>query len=232
MRRSLAKAQSRLNTASISPHDTSGFDVAVALFSAVRQVSDEVLHAHEGKVGEISGILGAALGLDVEEVTALIQAASLHDIGKFAIPAKILGKTGPLTPEELLEIQRHPVNGAQILINAGYGPDDAAVQAARHHHEKFDGSGYPDGLSGTEIPLAARITAVADVYDALRALRPYKKPIDHKTALKIILEGDDRTRPEHFDPEILAALLAQQALVKAVWEEPTTATGRLSRRQN
>ena len=80
--------------------------------------------------------------------------------------------------------------------------------------------------------MAARITAVADVYDALLALRPYKKPIDHKTALKIILEGDDRTRPEHFDPEILAALLAQQALVQAVWEEPTTATGRLSRRQN
>lgn len=232
MRRSQANAQNRSNAEAVESHYRNGFDIAVALFTAVRQVSDEVLHAHESKVGEISGILGAALGLNAEEVTALIQAASLHDIGKFAIPAKILGKNGPLTPEEIHEIQRHPVNGAQILINAGYGPDDAAVQAAHYHHEKFDGSGYPEGLSGTDIPLAARITAVADVYDALRALRPCKEPISHQTALKIILEGDGRTRPEHFDPDILAALLAQQALVQAVWEAPATATSRLSRRPN
>jgi putative two-component system response regulator len=211
-------SRSTFEDGAVGTADAHVFDPAIALFTAVRQVTDEVLHAHENKVGEIAGVLGEALGQSDDQVAQLVKASSLHDIGKFAIPSTILGKNGPLTPEEILEIQKHASNGAQILLNAGYGPDDMPVQVARYHHEKFDGTGYPDGLVGRDIPLAARITAVADVYDALRALRPYKAPIDHETALRIINEGDGRTRPEHFDPEVLQALSSANERVRSVWD--------------
>lgn len=197
---------------------TTMFDPAVALFTAVRQVADEVLHAHENKVGTISGLIAAALGFPDEECARIAKASTLHDIGKFAIPKHILGKQGPLDAEELKEIRKHAENGADILMRSGLAADDMAVIIARHHHEKFDGTGYPHGLAGQAIPLPARITAVADVYDALRATRPYKDPIDHETACEMILNGSGRTDPRHFDPEILKAFEAQHEVIAAHWE--------------
>lgn len=210
----VAKADSTVDQAS----SREVFDPAVALFTGVRQVADEVLHAHEDKVGRISRILAIQMGLSRSEVVTIARASSLHDIGKFGIPKCTLGKQGPLDPEEIKEIQRHAEHGAQILIRSGMAPDDLAVLVARHHHEKFDGSGYPTGRAGTDIPLAARITAVADVYDALRALRPYKDPIDHDTAMSMILEGNAHTRPGHFDPEVLHAFWEARDRIRGDWE--------------
>jgi putative two-component system response regulator len=195
------------------------FDPAVALFTAVRQVADEALHAHENKVGAIAGLLAAALGRPEEECAVIAKASTLHDIGKFAIPKHILGKKGPLDAEEIKIIHQHAENGAEILMRSGLAADDMAVVIARYHHEKFDGSGYPEGLIGQAIPLAARITAVADVYDALRATRPYKDPINHENACDMILNGSGRTDPRHFDPEILQALKTHGDAIKARWSE-------------
>jgi putative two-component system response regulator len=139
----------------------------------------------------------------------LYQASALHDIGKVGIPDAILLKPGKLTPEEFEVMKKHCEIGAGTL-NAvlQQHPDNQflrmGVEVARSHHEKWDGKGYPDGLQGEAIPLAARITALADVYDALTSKRCYHPPASHEDAGRIILEGDG----SHFDPDVVAAFKA------------------------
>jgi len=154
---------------------------------------------------------GAPAGLTPETIDELAKAAPLHDIGKVAIRDAILLKDGPLSAEEWVEMKTHTVRGAELLQKAIDRLDhDAgpmlrfAKQIARHHHERWDGSGYPDGLSGEAIPLAARLMAVADVYDALTTTRPYKPAWDHAAAMACIVEGAGR----HFDPVLVDGLLA------------------------
>jgi len=138
----------------------------------------------------------------------LEQAAPLHDIGKVAVPDSVLLKPGRLTKEEFDIIKQHSTFGGDIIAKTrtivGDNPLlEFAEQIAFFHHEKWDGNGYPNGLKGAEIPLPARLMAIADVYDALISERPYKKAFTHEEAVDIILRGDDRTRPEEFDPKIL-----------------------------
>ena len=133
-------------------------------------------------------------------------AASLHDIGKVGIPDNVLLKPGKLTPEERLIIERHPAIGADTLLTVRerLGDDallDLSLQVARSHHERWDGKGYPDKLAGVMIPLAARIVALADVYDALTSVRVYKPALSHADATAIIRDG----RGSHFDPDVVAA---------------------------
>ena len=153
--------------------------------------------------------LDPALGLDEARIEALARSAPLHDIGKVAIPDRILLKPGPLTAEEWVVMKTHTFHGADLLQRAadrlgaragpllGYG-----IEIARHHHERWDGSGYPDGLVGAAIPLSARLLAVADVYDALISERPYKRALSHDQALRHIQAGSGT----HFDPVIARAL--------------------------
>ena len=141
-------------------------------------------------------------------ISMLEQAAPLHDIGKVAVPDHVLFKPGPLTKEEFEIIKDHTTFGADIIRKTEMIVGDnpllkIAEQIACCHHEKWDGSGYPNGFKGEEIPLGARLMAVADVYDALISERPYKKAFSHAEAVDIILHGDDRTRPEDFDPKLL-----------------------------
>ena len=141
-------------------------------------------------------------------ISMLEQAAPLHDIGKVAVPDKVLFKPGALTGEEFEVIKQHTTFGADIIRKTenivGANPLlQIAEQIAGCHHEKWDGTGYPQGLKGEDIPLSARLMAVADVYDALISERPYKKPFSHEEAVAIILHGDNRTRPEEFDPQVL-----------------------------
>jgi putative two-component system response regulator len=136
-----------------------------------------------------------------EYAANIVPASQLHDIGKVAIPDAVLLKTGKLTDEEWKIMKTHPQHGADILTDAAaeLGSQsllDVAREIALAHHEKWDGGGYPHGLKGEAIPISARITSVADVYDALRDKRPYKPGFDHETARQIILEG----RGTHFDP--------------------------------
>jgi putative two-component system response regulator len=152
-------------------------------------------------------------GLDAAQIDALARAAPLHDVGKVAIPDHILLKPGPLTADEWVVMKTHAQRGGDLLQRAvdrlgeRAGPLlHHAIQIARHHHEKWDGSGYPDGLAGTAIPLSARLMAVADVYDALINRRPYKTSMSHEQALAIIEQGSG----SHFDPTLVQALRAVQ----------------------
>ncbi len=147
----------------------------------------------------------------------LCLSSILHDIGKVGIPDHILLKPDKLSPEEFTIIKTHPLIGGKVLEESeALNPDRSFLAigklVAYHHHEKWDGSGYPYGLKGTEIPLSARIVAVADVYDALRSDRPYKKAFSHEKAMEIIL-ADSGT---HFDPTLTEALCAIEALFRDV----------------
>ena len=148
--------------------------------------------------------------LSAEHIDQIAKAAPLHDIGKIAIPDYILLKQGRHTPEEFEIMKTHSVKGESMLLRSQHELGDEnlmllyAAQIARSHHERWDGSGYPDGLAGEAIPLPARLMAVADVYDALRSRRPYKRAFDHAEAYDILLQG----RATHFDPLLIDAFIA------------------------
>ena len=146
------------------------------------------------------------------------QASSLHDVGKVGISDAILLKPGKLTPEEFEQMKEHTVIGAQTLemVQARF-PNNAfialGIDIARSHHEKWDGTGYPDGLAGEKIPLPARIMAIADVYDALRSKRCYKDAVGHEAALEILRQG----RETHFDPRVVDAFLMAEEKIREVY---------------
>jgi response regulator RpfG family c-di-GMP phosphodiesterase len=171
---------------------------------------------------EAAAGLPAFLGRLTPDVRRTIeQAAPLHDIGKVAVADSILNKPGKFTPEEYAEMKKHAAAGADTLAEVRRQSRFAsaflhtAEEIARHHHEKWNGSGYPDGLSGEAIPLSARVAAVADVYDALRSPRVYKKGCSHEEAVDIILSGS----PGHFDPGLLAAFAAVHQQFAQVYNE-------------
>jgi putative two-component system response regulator len=147
--------------------------------------------------------LGKALNVDEAMLKALWLGGFLHDLGKIAVPDHILLKNGPLDAEERAVIQIHPVIGAD-LVN-GMHTLDSVRPIIRHHHERFNGSGYPDGLKGEEIPLGARIMSVVDVYDALCTARPYKPAFSHEVATDILLR---ETEGGSWDPQIVRAFIA------------------------
>ena len=134
-----------------------------------------------------------------EYIACLIKGSFLHDVGKIAISDRILLKPGKLTDEETVIMKTHVHHGVDIVGHYGWLKDAADV--VRYHHEKYDGSGYEAGLKGHDIPINARIFAVADVFDALTSRRPYKEPLDLETAMRILMES----RGSHFDPMLIDA---------------------------
>ncbi|MGH2754842.1 MAG: HD-GYP domain-containing protein [Actinomycetota bacterium] len=125
----------------------------------------------------------------------------LHDIGKIGVPDSILNKPGPLDADEWNIMRRHPEMGAKLIVPLGF--DDIVTDVILHHHERWDGSGYPFGLHGEDIPLPARVLAVADAYDAMTCERPYSTPVEMDDALTIIELSSDK----HFDPEVVDVFL-------------------------
>jgi len=144
--------------------------------------------------------------LSEEEIARICMASALHDIGKLSIPSAILNKPGRLTDEEFAVMKTHSAVGAQMLEGLMEQYDDPLLKSAyeicRWHHERYDGRGYPDGLSDKEIPLSAQAVALADVYDALTSERCYKKAYSHETAMEMILSGQCGA----FSPLMLACL--------------------------
>ena len=148
----------------------------------------------------------------------LMMAAPMHDIGKISVPDSVLQKPGRLTPEEFEIIKRHAVSGGEIIQNTfGHVGNaqylDMAYNVALHHHEKWNGKGYPDGLSGTDIPLSARIMAVADVFDAVSAKRCYRDAMPLEQCYDIIQKG----RGKDFDPDIVDIFMANKDKVEEIY---------------
>jgi HD-GYP domain-containing protein (c-di-GMP phosphodiesterase class II) len=171
-------------------------EVMIGLINSL-EAKDRYTKGHSGRVAQYAALLARGMGYDEEGLHRVEQAALLHDIGKLAIPDAILNKPGKLTPEELEFVKSHPARGCAIIQSIDSLSDK--VPGIRHHHEWIDGSGYPDGLAGEEIPLDARIIAVADVYDAMTSLRAYRQPLTREAAV-------DHLRREagaHLDPGLV-----------------------------
>lgn len=152
-------------------------------------------------------------------IESIFESSPLHDIGKIAIPDAILLKPGRLLPEEIEVMKRHTVIGASVLreVQAKCGSNEfiaMSIDIAMSHHERWDGRGYPEGLKGPDIPLSARIVAIADVYDALRSKRPYKEPFSHEKALEIITAE----KGKHFDPAVVDAFMKQEKIIEEISE--------------
>jgi putative nucleotidyltransferase with HDIG domain len=180
-----------------------------ALASAV-EARDAYTGRHAERVAAYGMQIATAAGMSLGEEPEIEFGFLLHDVGKVAVPDAILFKPGPLTPEERAIIERHPVTGSEIVRDIGFL--GAARDVIRSHHERWDGTGYPDGLAGTDIALSARAFAVADTLDALTTNRPYRRASSFPKARAIIV-GDSGT---HFDPEIIAAY---ESLPDAVLQE-------------
>ncbi len=161
---------------------------------------------HIRRIGEYAQLVAKELGWSKERQKLMYLAAPLHDVGKIGTPESILLKPGKLDPDEVDIMKEHAQNGYDILSYSKHPIMVAAANIARNHHERWDGGGYPRGLKGTEIPIEARITALVDAYDALRSKRPYKPEFDQQKTLSIMLDGDSRTDPSHFDPELINIL--------------------------
>lgn len=158
------------------------------------------------------------MGMPQSQAGIIGAAAYFHDIGKLSLPADILAKRGPLSIDEQASVAQHCEIGARQLRPAATAFARTAANIALWHHQHFNGGGYPGGLAGHDIPLEARIAAVADVYDALRSARPYKSALGHKDAFSIMVDGDDRTSPSAFDPDILQAFIDCHYDISITWD--------------
>ncbi len=192
-----------------------------AIFTLMRaaEYRDDETGAHVKRISYYTRVLAEALGMDRDFCEMIFYASPMHDIGKIGTPDQILLKPGQFTSEEWGIMKEHTVTGGRILAGATSPYLKMGREIALGHHERWDGSGYPRGARGEAIPLPARIMQIADVYDALRSKRPYKPAYDHVRTMEIICEGDGRTAPSHFDPDILNAFKKQADMLNDIFEE-------------
>ncbi len=169
-------------------------------YSALALVSE----VHSGHVAFLATSLARALSVSEWDLARLSLAALLHDVGKVYVPTCILGKPGPLTPEEWALIKQHPARGEQTLRGIGI-TDSYVLASVRHHHERIDGQGYPDGLRGGQIPLGARIIAIADAWEAMTSTRPYQPALSLAAAKAELI----RCSGHQFDSEYVHVFLNQ-----------------------
>ena len=174
---------------------------------------------HLQRMSLYSRVIAERVGLDEEEAEVIELASPLHDIGKIGIPDSILLKKGALDDQEMKMMRKHPIIGYEILQGSPSKYLQKGSEIALAHHERFDGTGYPYALKGTDIPLSARIVAIADVFDALTSIRPYKEAWSIDEALEYISNESGK----HFDPELVAVTLSMKNVLEKIYNEHATA---------
>jgi len=180
------------------------YDNALEAFATAIDVKHVAIHGHSLRVGRYAAAIGEALGMEPGDVAALRSAGYLHDIGKVAVDRRLFEKPAALDPEEFREMADHTVVGHQIVSSVQF-PWPRIPETVRWHHERSDGSGYPDRLGLDELPMAVRIVGLADSFDAMTSVRPYRAPLSVGSALSDLV----RIAPQKFDPNVVQALLIQ-----------------------
>lgn len=175
---------------------------AIFALAAAAESKDAYTGTHPKRVANTALHLGMRLGLQPPDLFALFRGGLLHDIGKIFVPDAILRKAGPLNAEEEQEMRAHPVIGERIVRRLPSAADLLAI--VRHHHERFDGGGYPDGLRGHKIPLLARIVSVSDAHDALSSDRPYRARHNPQEAIETLMRGAG----QQWDRELVSLLVS------------------------
>ena len=180
------------------------YDNALEAFATAIDVKHVNIHGHSLRVGRYAAAIGDAMGMESGEVAALRSAGYLHDIGKVAVDRRLFGKPSALDPEEFREMADHTVVGHQIVSSVQF-PWPKIPEIVRWHHERSDGSGYPDALVADELPVPVRIVGLADTFDAMTSTRPYRQPYSVGAALSELV----RMAPQKYDPNVVHALLIQ-----------------------
>jgi putative two-component system response regulator len=202
----LAKAVGRIRRSSLE---------MIVRLSRAAEYKDDDTGAHVLRMSNYSAAVAERLGWDRDDVTDLLHAAPMHDVGKIGIPDNVLLKPGKLDDDEWKIMRRHCRMGYDILANSEVPLIQLAATVAITHHEKWDGNGYPRGLDKHNIPMAGRIVAIADVFDALTTRRPYKEPFSLEKSFAIIREG----RGTHFDPEVVDAFFEVESRILEIKEK-------------
>ncbi len=207
----------REKIAALKDQTEDAFRLSIRLLARAAELHDEGTARHVERVNEYSYVLAGILGMATPFCDEIRYSAQLHDVGKMSVDVAILRKKGVLTTDERDEMKRHPIYGYRIL--SASDRLRMAGEIALNHHERWDGGGYPHGRKGREIPIAARIVALADIYDALRSPRPYKPGFDHETTRTIVLEGDARMNVEGlFDPKVIRAFADNHQAFDEIWK--------------
>ena len=173
----------------------------LSTLSRAVEARDPYARGHSSRVTEIAEAIARRLGWDAERLALLRVGGPLHDVGKLGVSDEVLAKPGRLDDDELEQIREHPKLGARILLRVA--AFRAAIPYVLYHHERWDGNGYPTGRAGEQIPLEARVLAVADAFDAMTSDRPYRRPLDHQAAVAEVA----RCSGTQFDPEVVRIFL-------------------------
>jgi HD-GYP domain-containing protein (c-di-GMP phosphodiesterase class II) len=210
-------AEQREKITALQDETEEAFRLSINLLARAAEVHDSNTASHVLRVNEYSFFIAKALGMPQAFCNEIRFSAQLHDVGKMSVDGKVLRKKGPLDDDERSEMSHHPYFGYQILESSDRLQMAAAI--ALNHHERWDGTGYPNQRQGEAIPIEARIVSLADIYDALRSARPYKTGFSHDQARTIILEGDDRMDPEgHLDPALQRLFAENHAPIAEIWD--------------